>query len=203
MDKIIERSLVLGLTRIFSEYGWYTTGDSSLFSDKLEVIRYGLYHGDALAYRTHLRLLIQAREKDGNWGILSPVFVNGIENLLTSYGNNNELFTIKSSESRPVFESELSPLNVFKHDKFAKEALKRLRDFGKTNIRYNLVEEFGVDRLQNDLRAAGFKKGTVSICYDTFEPNYLCDPVYDDGSVKMFAYFSIMPIVLLSDGKKR
>ena len=203
MDKTIERSLVLGLTRIFTEYGWYTTGHSPLFSDKLETIRYGLYHGDALAYRTHLRLLIQAREKDGKWGLFSPIFVNGIESLLTSYGNNNDLFAIKAPELKQVFQTELSTLNVFKHNIYAKEALKRLKDFGRTNIRYTLVEEYGLDRLRNDLHAAGFKKGTVTICYDSYEPNYLCDPVYDDGSVKMFAYFPLMPIVLLTDGKKR
>lgn len=203
MDNNIERSIVLGLTRIFSEYGWYSTGDSELFTDKVDTIQYGLHHGDALGYRAHLRLLIKAREKDGNWGIFSPIYVNGIENLLSTYGEHNDLFTIQSTSSKPLFKSEVSPLNVFKNVKEAKAALTRLRQYGKTNIRYNLVEQYGIDRLQSDLRDAGFKKGTVTICYDSYQPDYLCDPVYDEGKVKMFVYFPIMPVVLLTNGKKK
>ena len=200
MDKSIERSLVLGLTRIFSAYGWE---DPKNFADKISTIQYGLYHGDALGYKTHLAMLIQAREKDHKWGLFTSTFVYGIQTLLNAYGSRNDLFSIKASGKAPVFKTEIPSENVFKHTREGKEALRRLRAHGATILRYNLVEEYGVDRLVSDLHNAGFKKGTITVNYEEHQPDELREPIYDDGKCKMSTWFAIMPIVILKNGCKR
>ena len=197
MDTNIERSLVLGLVRIFTAYGWNTTGESEHFADKVSTIQYGLHHGDAIGYRCHLSMLLQAREKDNQWGLFTPTFVKGIHNLLISYGNHNKLFDIKKPGKTPIYKTEPSTANVFK-TKEGKEAIARLKAYGKTNIRYSLVEEYGVDRLQSDLREViKSDKATVEVRLETHEPDELWDKLYDDGKIKMTAYFPIMPLVIL------
>lgn len=201
MDNKIEMCLVSGLVRIFTEYGWNGEGAPKRFSDKVLRIQYGLHHGDARGYLTHIRMLLQARQKDGKWGLFNEPFVFGIANLLKHYGEFNNLFDITSDETAPEFHSRATSKNIFLEFKEGKEAVKRLRGFGKTNIRYSLYEEYGLKRLEKDLRAAGFPAATVYIAMDTYEPDDYSYNVYDEGISKMTLHYPIMPIVIISNKK--
>ena len=93
MNTKIEENLVWGLTRIFSEYGWTARGGTLLDWDtKLASISFGLHHGQALDYKTHLSMIINARQKDHNWGLFASEYVQGIHTLLVAYAENNDLF---------------------------------------------------------------------------------------------------------------
>ena len=200
MDKRIETNLVLGLTRIFSAYGWSGEGAPEHFADKISTIEYGLLHGDALGYSTHLKMLIQAREKDGQWKPFTSLFVNGISASLESYANHNDLFTIEPPKHKKEFKTPISMENVF--DSAAHGAIKRLRLYGTTVIRYTLVEEYGAERLLQDLRKY-FPKATLRIELDEHVPDQLRDWIYDDGWHKTTIYIPIMPLVVITDGRKR
>ena len=76
MNQDIEDNLVLGLTRIFSAYGWSGEGAPQHLSQKVSYISWGLHHGDAIAYKTHLRMLINAREKTGDWSPFTSILSN-------------------------------------------------------------------------------------------------------------------------------
>ena len=113
MNTTIEQNLTLGLVRIFTAYGWNGKGAPKNWKDKLDIIRYGLYHGEALDYATHLSLLIAARKKDKQWGIYTPEFVQGISYLLRDYINHNDLQEINPPKVKEKFESQVSSVNVF------------------------------------------------------------------------------------------
>ena len=198
MNTLIEDNLTLSLARIFTAYGWNGNGAPSHWQDKLDIIRYGLYHGDALAYATHLKLLLQARRKDKQWGLFTPEFVYGISLLLDDYAENNDLYKIKAPAHKKVFSTSVSSANIFTDSPI----LKRLKAYDRTVISYTLVEEYGTERLLSDLRIH-YPKATLSIDYDVHQPDQIRNWVYDDGSVRMTTYLPLMPIVIVTTGKKR
>lgn len=199
MNTLIEQNLTLGLTRIFTAYGWSGKGAPAHWQDKLDTIRYGLYHGEALGYSTHLSLLIKARKKDKQWGLFTPEYVKGIETLLRDYIEHNDLLDQVSPKHKKEFITEVPSENIFKTHS---AALKRLKTYGKTVISYGLVEEYGVDRILQDLQAH-YPKATIKVNYDLHQPDQIREWVYDDGSVRMIIFDPIMPIVIISTGKKR
>lgn len=200
MDTRIEKSLVLGLVRIFTEYGWDGKGAPAHLSDKVSTIEYGLHHGDALAYSTHIKMILQARRKDHQWGLFTSEFVNGISSLLESYAEHNDLFQIQCPKTKKTFSTEVPTENIFKS--LAKDAVSRLRAYGNTVIRYSLIEEYGEERVLRDLQTI-FPKATLRICRDTHEPDQLREWIYDDGIAKMTIYAPMMPIVVITNGRKR
>lgn len=198
MNKSIEDNLTLNLARIFTAYGWSDKGAPEHWQDKLDVIRYGLNHGDATAYAAHLKLLLQARRKDKQWGLYTQEFVNGISLLLDDYAENNDLFKIKAPKQKEVFSSKVSLENIFTNS----HALKRLKLYDRTAISYSLIEEYGAERVLSDLRNH-FPKATLVVNYDLHQPDQIRNWVYDDGSIRMTTYLPLMPLVIVTTGRKR
>ena len=199
MNDRIEKNLILGLARIFTEYGWKGEGAPRTMSEKKLHICLGLHHGEALDYYTHLKLLIQAREKDNNWGIYDPIYVHGICTLLDAYAQFNDLYSI--TEKVPIKTIRQSPSNVFKEMNRGDATLKRLRANGSTVMSYELLEEYGYDKLLKDLREI-YPHGTITVHTDTHMPDQIRDWEWDEGVRKMTIYFPIMPIIIISTGNK-
>ena len=199
MNDRIEKNLILGLARIFTEYGWKGEGAPRTMSEKKLHICTGLHHGEALDYYTHLKLLIQAREKDNNWGIYDPIYVHGICTLLDAYAQFNDLYSI--TERVPIKTIRQDPSNVFEVMSRGDATLKRLKANGSTVMSYELLEEYGYDKLLKDLRKF-YPKGTITVHTDTHFPDQVRDWEWDEGVRKMTIYFPIMPIVIISTGNK-
>lgn len=195
MNDRIEDNLVLGLARIFTEYGWKGDGAPRTMSEKKLRIRMGLHHGEALDYYTHLKLLVQAREKDNNWGIYDPIYVHGICTLLDAYAQFNDLYSV--TEKVPFKLVQQNPRNVFKVIKHGETTLKRLKANGTTVMSYELLEEYGYDKLLKDLREI-YPHGTITVHTDTHVPDQIRDWEWDEGVRKMTIYFPIMPIIIIS-----
>lgn len=195
--KQIENILVKNLVRIFTEYGWtgYKGGPES-FQAKVTTIRCGLYIGNALDYKTHLSLLLEARRKDHKWGLFTPTFVEGTLTLLKAYAKKHNLFNTKNKVwLSPT--KEPSNANLFKELDHAKAAIKRLYQFGKTNIRYSLIEEYGEDRVRKDLRKVA-PYARLNILTEDHEPDQIRDWLYDGGVTKMTVMYPFMPLVIIS-----
>lgn len=195
MDTRIEKNLVLGLARIFSAYGWKSETAPTRLSDQLTSLTYGLYHGEAKEYLTHIKDIITLREIDNNWGIFTPLFVNGIATLLTNYAEHNDLFIIEQKGDTPVFRASLPKTNIFKFS-FA-SVIERLREHSKTVINYQLIEEYGKEKVLADLKEY-FPKAKLKIKLEEHIPDQLRDWIYDDGVRKMTVYSALMPIVVVS-----
>ena len=201
----INRSLIPGIARIFIEYGWYNDQCPQNWTNQLEDIHYGLFYGKAKTFHEHMESILALREKDQKWGKLTPAFVRGIVFLLNAYSMNNNLYAIESMGDSPEFNVPVPGGNFFTSTQQGREALKRIRSYGKTNIAYDAVQEYGLDRLCKELQNAGIPKGTISVRYDTHEPMELRDSVMDKGNkhVKMSTWYAIMPLVILDDGMKK
>lgn len=199
MNTRIEDSIVYGLVRIFSEYGWPEGEVPQLFTNKVKAIRHGLYHGEAKSYINRISEIISARRKDHNWGPLyEPTYVIGIKNLLRSYVAQNHLLDARHVK-QPKYDDTLSSENIFRAEEVGCEALQRLMFYNKTNIRYNIVEQYGVSRLTSDLQEI-YPLGSVLVNYSDHIPDQIRDWEYDDGKEKMTVFFPIMPLVILSTG---
>ena len=193
----IKDNLVTNLVRIFIAYGWCDDKEPDNFRKKLNTIAYGLTHGRALDYLVHLESLMAARRKDHNWGLYTSTFVEGIHTLLTAYGKKHQLFEIPCVNRNYTSCETIPKDNVFLHTKHGIEAFDRLRSFGKTNIRYSLIEEYGEDRIRRDLRETGVY-ATLSIQYEDHEPDQLRDWLYDDGKTRMTVMYPILPLVYIT-----
>ena len=79
----------------------------------------------------------------------------------------------------------------------AKAAIKRLHQFGKTNIRYSLIEEYGEDRVRKDLRKV-VPYAKLDILTEDHEPDQIRDWLYDGGVTKMTVMYPFMPLVIIS-----
>lgn len=199
MNDRIEKNLILGLARIFTEYGWKGKGAPRTMSEKKLRICTGLHHGEALDYYTHLKLLIQAREKDNNWGIYDPIYVRGICTLLDAYAQFNDLYSITG---KVLFKTvQQTPSNVFKVISRGEATLKRLKANESTVMSYELLEEYGYDKLLKDLKEI-YPQGTITVHTDTHFPDQVRDWEWDEGVRKMTIYFPIMPIIIISTGNK-
>lgn len=195
MNTKIEENLVLGLVRIFTEYGWKGKGAPESWDAKLATIAYGLHHGQAFDYKTHLSLLISARQKDHDWGLYTSEYVQGILTLLTAYADNNDLFNIKYESVPPITYKEKSD-NIFT----GSPALKRLEKNGNTVISYTLLEKYGFFRIVKDLNEH-YPRGMVSVKFDEHKPDQIRDWLYDDGNRRMTVYYPIMPIIIITTGE--
>jgi hypothetical protein len=194
----IERILITNLVRIFTAYGWVGEETPCNHTSKIETIRYGLNHGEALEYKTHLARLIQVRRIDHKYGLFTLTFLEGTLSLLNSYANNNKLFNKIATplKKRPKFELSVSNGNVFLTVDHAKAAVKRMNSFDASNIRYSLVEEYGLDRLKADLAVVA-PGATIVIDYEGHTPDQLREWLYDDNLTKMTVMFPVLPIVTI------
>ena len=193
----IENNLVTNLVRIFTAYGWTGEGAPENYQTKAAIIQYGLHNGDALGYMTHLSMLINARRKDHKWGLYTPVFVEGVQTLLKSYCTRNKLFEKKSNAQKVTISCPTPKANIFTTVSHAKEAVERLELYGKTNIRYSLIEEYGEERVLHDLRRV-CPTAKLVVRYDEHQPDQLRDWLYDENLVKMTVMYPILPLVILS-----
>ncbi len=200
MNQQIEENLTLGLVRIFSAYGW-AGEQSQTLSQRIALVSWGLHNGDATTYQSYLKMLIKAREKNNQWKPFTSIYVNGIATLLENYTKFNDLDTIPAPKTRPDFSKIEKIENIFKDTQSGKEILKRLRKYNKTVLSYTLIEEHGLERLKEDLQKV-FPKGTIYICEDMHEPDQVRDWIWDEGIKKMTVYYPIMPIVIVTNGKR-
>lgn len=193
----IRENLVRNLARIFTEYGWIGKGAPESFGRKIDIIADGLTNGDALSYATHLKLLIQARKKDHKWGLYTPVFVEGVLNLLNAFAGKHNLFERKPLLADIGYFQGLPEYNIFKTFDYAKKSIERLEKYGKTNIRFSLIEDYGEERVLRDLRRL-YPKVTLFVDYDSHQPDQIRDWLYDGGVTKMTVMYPIMPLVIIS-----
>ena len=193
----IKENLVRNLARIFTEYGWAGEGAPKNFEQKIDIIAYGLANGEALSYATHLKLLIQARKKDHKWGLYTPVFVEGVLNLLNAFAGKHSLFECKPLLRDLTYVRGIPKDNIFKTFDYAKKSIERLEKHGKTNIRFSLIEDYGEERVLRDLRRL-YPKVTLFVDYDSHQPDQIRDWLYDGGITKMTVMYPIMPLVIIS-----
>ena len=92
--------------------------------------------------------------------------------------------------------------NVFLDNEIAKAALKRLKSFGITNIRWDLLEIYGQAKLESDLTAAMGAPCRVRVCYDSHTPMDLIKYVYC-GSDTYTVRIPIMPTVIIESIRKK
>lgn len=201
MNQQIEDNLTLGLVRIFSAYGWSGEGTPKTLSQKIAYINWGLHNGEVLDYRTHLKMLIKVRERSGKWAPFTSIYVNGIATLLESYTSFNDLNTIPAPSTKYVFTESTPVGNVFKDTDLGKEVVKRLRKHNKTVLRYTLLEEYGLDKLKEDLQKV-FPKGTIYVCEETHTPDQVREWIWDEGIKKMTIYYPCMPLIIAATGKR-
>ena len=200
----ILRALVGNLTRIFQAYGWDGENTPKHFSDKLDYIAHGLTNGDAQAYYTHLKMIIQVREKDHQWGIFAPFFVVGTCNMLKRCGDFLHWFEPGPHAPITNYKEPRIKGNVFKKSELGRDALERLRVYGKTNIRYSFVEEYGLPLLRRHLREAGYPDATIKVIEDNHIPDALFEDLVFRGEerLKLETYWPFMPLVILSNKRK-
>lgn len=197
----IERSLVLGLSRILIDYGWtWQEGEQHSLDKQVEFIKDLLSSGSASYLQLTLKSLIQHRSEKHDWGKFSPEYVHGIETLLSKFIIINEL-----NEESPTFKFTWSlpkkvSGNLFKEDTECKQALRRLRSFGKTNLNYLYVERYGLAKLKRDLKAAGYPNAEIYINNEDHVPDMFREEFSKVGaqSLKLWIFWPIMPLVVLS-----
>lgn len=200
-DKI-ENNLITNLVRVFSAYGWYNTEEPDNYLKKLNVVTYSLHHGMARDYLQYLDSVIAARRKDHKWGLYTSTFVEGVRSLLNAFCQQRtekgyKLINLPCTSRNYKSLEEISKDNIFRNIDHAIEAINRLESFGKTNIRYSLIEEYGEERVLKDLRKV-CPYATLSIHYDEHQPDQLRDWLYYDGRVKMTVMYPIMPLVYIA-----
>lgn len=202
MNDRIENSIIYGLVRLFDEYGWPEDPQTTHFADKVKTVQDGLYKGLALTYLNRVKQIINECRQSGDWGnMYTPVYVIGIRSLLASYAKANNLMKVKvPDEGLPRHNTAVPTGNIFKHEHGCKDALDRLSYYGKTNISYAIVEEYGVPRIIKDLKKF-YPRGEVYVRTDEHVPDQLRDWEYDEGKEKMTVLVPILPIVLLSTGE--
>ena len=199
-EEIVYNTIVLSLVRIFTEYGWEDK-DLPHLSDKVHYIEQGIAKGDGMGYFTHFSMILQARKKDHKWGLFSEEYMDKVKTMLQHF---NKIFHwFDKGYTGPIIKTTLNYRvkgNYFKNSPDGKEAIHRLDRFGKTVVNYRVVEEYGVEDLQKQLRAAGYPKAAVRVAMDSYEPDYYFDEVYTAiyRGVRVRMYWPIMPIVVLS-----
>ena len=90
--------------------------------------------------------------------------------------------------------------NVFDDD-LGTAAIARMKRFGNTNIRYSLVEQYGVERIQKDLTEKVGSPCRVKICTDSHQPMDLIRYVYR-GDSTFTVRIPVMPVVVIEKIKK-
>lgn len=91
--------------------------------------------------------------------------------------------------------------NVFDNDLGA-QAIARLHAHGKTNIRYSILEQFGLERIEKDLTEKVGVPCKVRVCYDSHEPMDLIRYFYC-GDQTFTVRIPIMPIVTIEKIRKK
>ena len=196
----IEENLIRNLARIFTEYGWPVKGTPKNFEQRVNIIAYGLINGEASDYAKQLKLIIQARKKDHKWGLYTPVFIEGMLNLLNTFAGKHNYFERNPLSHSRFYErpyGEVPEDNIFKTFDYAKKSLEHLEKYGKTNIRYSLIEDYGEERVLRDLRRL-YPNVTLFVDYASHEPDQLRDYLYDGSGTKMTVMCPIMPIVYIT-----
>lgn len=194
--KQIENILVKNLVRIFMTYGVEDKNNANNFLTQCEVVRLGLWHGNAFMFSQTLETILKDRHKDHKWGLFTPTFVEGTLTLLKAYAKKHNSFGTRGKVCLVPTKDPRNE-NIFKELDYAKAAIKRLYQFGKTNIRYSLIEEYGEDRVRKDLRKV-VPYARLEILTEDHEPDQIRDWLYDEGVTKMTVMYPFMPFVIIS-----
>jgi len=200
-EQTIERSIILGLVRVFSEHGWPVTRAPRVFDRQVSYIIKGLKEGKMPSYEEHLKKIMKHCRKKNAYTLYSADYLDGLVTLMHRYGN-----TIYKNHgtSKINVTWKLEPKikgNIFINDPNAHKALSRLRRFGKTNINYAYVERYGLKKLTDDIREAGYPEAVVYVNTQDHVPNEIFDGYAvpnDDSLVKVYVYMPIMPLLLVS-----
>ena len=92
--------------------------------------------------------------------------------------------------------------NVFRDDACAADSIKRLRSYGITNIRWSLLEQHGIEKLDKDLNEVMGCACRVRICYDSHTPMDFVKYVYC-GDECFTVRIPIMPTVIIEKIKRK
>ena len=192
----IRDNLAINVTRLLSALLWTDKN----FQTRLNTVKYGLDHGMIKQFLEYIDVIIKPHKKENIWKLYTLVFVEGVRNLLKTYGDKNDLF------NKPRLHCSLTPAmgyieppkeNLFKTFDYAKKAIERLEKYGKTNIRFSLIEDYGEERVSRDLRKV-CPNATLFVDYASHEPDQLRDYLYDGSGTKMTVMYPIMPIVYIT-----
>ena len=194
----IRNNLVINITRLLSAFFWKDKN----FQTRVSTVEYGLDHGMINQFLEYIDVIIKSpkRKKERTWNLYTLVFIEGVRNLLKAYGDKKDLF------NKPPLHCALTPAmgyveppkeNLFKTFDYAKKAIERLEKYGKTNIRFSLIEDYGEERVLRDLRKI-YPNATLYVDYDSHEPDQLRDYLYYEGVTKMTVMYPIMPLVYIS-----
>ena len=200
-EESIEKSVVMGLARVFTEYGWDMDKVPTSFDNKIKFIKEGFVAGDGKLYQERLKKILKNARKSKNFDVYSVDYLEGLESLTDKFIKINNL---DKDPEKFKFTWKLEPKvkgNIFKEDPNAHQALSRLRRFGKTNINYLYMERYGLKKLNQDLHEAGYPNATV---YTNMKEHVPCE-IFDGYSiqkkntlVKVYVYSPIMPFLLVS-----
>lgn len=81
-----------------------------------------------------------------------------------------------------------------------KDALARMDVYDKANIRYSLVEQYGIERILKDLRARSKSPCDAKICYESHRPMDIIKYFYC-GNDTLTVRIPIMPTVIIEKVK--
>lgn len=191
----IRDNLAINVTRLLSALLWTDKN----FQTRLNTVKYGLDHGMIKYFLEYIDVIIKTHKKECTWKLYTLVFIEGVRNLLKAYGDKNDLF------NKPPLHGGLTPAmgyieppkeNIFKTFDYAKKAIERLEKYGKTNIRFSLIEDYGEERVLRDLRKV-CPSATLFVDYASHQPDQLRDYLYDGSGTKMTVMCPIMPIVYI------
>ena len=82
------------------------------------------------------------------------------------------------------------------------QAIKRMNAYGKTNIRYSVIEKYGQEKVQEDLSEKVGTPCKVKICYENHEPMDLIKYFYC-GDETFTVRIPIMPVVTIERIRKK
>lgn len=87
--------------------------------------------------------------------------------------------------------------NIF-NNKNGRDALARVREYKKTNIRYSYIEKFGIEKVEADLKdALGREDCSVKVCTETHQPMDLIKFYWYAGKTYK-VHIPVMPTVIIS-----
>ena len=199
MNQQIEDNLIMGLANVFTAHGWINTDIPQTLSQRVVYLSWGLHHGEAVDYYSHLSKIIKTCEQTDNWYPFTSIYVYGIQTLLDNYADFNDLYDIPKTELRPETALLKSVGNVFRNTQKGQEVIKRLHQHNGTVLRYDFITEYGITKLKKDLRKI-FPKGNIRISTDTFVPDQIREWLWDEGVKKMTVYYPMKPIVVVTNG---
>jgi len=199
--KLIERSFITGVVRICLEYGWDEPGAPRSFDKGVAYVKERILSGEGNKLVKHLAGVAEKYHKYKQEKILSLEYIHGVTALLKKYVM---LYNLNSPNKDYAFLWNLDSKktgNLFKKEPELLRALDRMRRFGKTNINYNYLERYGLERLNKDLSSAGYTDAIVYVSKEEHIPDVLREGYtisFRGKTVKTYTYAPIMPLLLVS-----